>query len=74
MGRYHRPIAAWVGNLDLAPHLMEVLRQGAVDVEVSFGEAQLLDGAADRKSVTRACETEVRRLCQASLLGRPGQP
>lgn len=70
MGRSHRPVAAWTGDLELAPHLMEVLRQGAIDVEVTFGHARMLDGEADRKHVTRACEREVRTLLSAHLLGR----
>ena len=71
MGRAHRPVAAWCGDLDLAPHLFEVLRQGAIDVKVVFGAARELDGDHDRKLVTRACEDEVRALTEASLTGRP---
>lgn len=74
MGRSHRPVAAWTGDLDLAPHLLEVLRQGAIDVEVSFGHVRMLDGEADRKRVTRACESEVRSLFSARVLGRPPPP
>ncbi|MEW6257905.1 MAG: lysophospholipid acyltransferase family protein [Pseudomonadota bacterium] len=70
MGRSHRPVAAWTGDLDLGPHLLELLRQGAVDVDVTFGHARMLDGDADRKQVTRACEQDVRTLCAARLLGR----
>ena len=72
MGRQHRPLAAWYGDLDLAPHLLEVLRQGAIDVTVTFGEAKALDGPLDRKAVTRLCEEEVKRLLQDSLTGRGG--
>lgn len=72
MGRQHRPLAAWYGDLDLAPHLLEVVRQGAIDVTVTFGEAKALDGPLDRKSVTRVCEEEVKRLLQDSLTGRGG--
>lgn len=74
MGRGHRPVAAWTGDLELAPHLMEVLRQGAIDVEVSFGHARMLDGGADRKHVTRTCESEVRTLFGARLRGRAPPP
>lgn len=70
MGRTHRPLAAWYGDMDLAPHLLEVLRHGAIDVEVTFGPAVLLDAAHDRKSVTRACETAVRGLTARALAGR----
>lgn len=69
MGRSHRPIAAWFGDIDLAPHLLGVLRQGAIDVEVTFGPPLLLDAAHDRKSVTRDSEMAVRRQLAASLSG-----
>lgn len=69
MGRTHRHVAAWTGDLDLAPHLVEVLRHGALDVEIRFGTARPLDGAADRKRVTRECEDEVRRLVTQTLSG-----
>ncbi len=69
MGRSHRHVAAWTGDLELAPHLLEVLRQGALDVEVRFGTARMLDGDADRKQVTRECEQEVRRLMTDAISG-----
>lgn len=72
MGRRHRDIAAWYGDMDLAPHLMDVLRHGAIDVEVAFGDPVLLDAAHDRKSVTRQCEHAVRALSSRALAGRPG--
>ncbi|GGF79994.1 1-acyl-sn-glycerol-3-phosphate acyltransferase [Azorhizobium oxalatiphilum] len=70
MGRRHRPLAAWYGDMDLAPHLMAVLRQGALDVEVRFGSPMALDSDHDRKSVTRAAEAEVRRLNTHAIVGR----
>lgn len=70
MGRRHRAVAAWFGDMDLAPHLLDVLRHGAIDVEVTFGPPVQLDAAHDRKSVTRQSEDTVRRLCAAALAGR----
>lgn len=70
MGRSHRAVAAWFGDMDLAPHLLDVLRHGAIDVEVSFGAPVALDDTHDRKSVTRACETAVRTLTARALAGR----
>jgi 1-acyl-sn-glycerol-3-phosphate acyltransferase len=70
MGRQHRPAAAWFGDMELAPHLLDVLRHGAIDVEVSFGAPLVLDAAHDRKQVTRDTERAVRTLAAASLAGR----
>jgi 1-acyl-sn-glycerol-3-phosphate acyltransferase len=69
MGRQHRPIAAWYGALDLFPHLVAVLKRGAIDVTVSFGEPLGFDPQSDRKTAARALEAEVRRLATAALRG-----
>ncbi len=74
MGRIHRPIAAWYGDMDLAPHLMAVLRQGAVDVEVRFGAPMALADDHDRKAVTRTGEAEVRVLNALGLVGLRDTP
>mgnify|MGYP001266264721 CR=1 FL=1 len=71
-GRQHRPLLAWYGDMDLAPHLLEVLRQGAVDVEVTFGPALAIDAAHDRKAVTREAEALVRAAFVASVSGQAG--
>ncbi len=71
MGRQHRPVVAWYGDLDLTPHLKTFLERGAIDVVVTFGEAIPADGSADRKSVTRTLEATVRRLTASTLRGRP---
>lgn len=70
MGRLHRAVAAWYGDMELAPHLMDVLRHGAIDVEVTFGPPLPLDAAHDRKSVTRTAEETVRALSARALAGR----
>ncbi len=70
MGRSLRPLASWYGDMELAPHLLAVLREGALDVEVTFAPPLRLDAGHDRKSVTRAAEECVRRQLAASLSGR----
>lgn len=70
MGRVHRAKAAWFGDMDLAPHLLEVLRHGAIDVVMTFGPPLTIDADHDRKSVTRESETIVRRQLVDSLSGR----
>ncbi len=71
MGRQHRPLVAWYGDLDFIPHIKEFIARGAVDAVVSYGEPVPADGEADRKTMTRALEGAVRRLTVATLSGRP---
>lgn len=70
-GRALRDRLAWYGDLELIPHMLGVLRSGAVDVTVSWGEAVAYDVSADRKAIARAAETEVRRMTAAARR-RPG--
>jgi 1-acyl-sn-glycerol-3-phosphate acyltransferase len=70
MGRQHRPLVAWYGDLDFMPHIRDFIARGAVDAVVSYG-APVADGAAaDRKAMTRTLEGAVRGLTAAALLGR----
>jgi 1-acyl-sn-glycerol-3-phosphate acyltransferase len=71
MGRQHRGRVAWYGDLDLMPHLGEVIRGGAIDVTVTWGPPVAFDIHSGRKAVTRALEGTVRRLTGATLRGRP---
>jgi 1-acyl-sn-glycerol-3-phosphate acyltransferase len=71
MGRRHRPLAAWYGDLDFIPHIKAFIARGAVDAMVSYGEPVAVDGAIDRKALTRRLEGAVRRLMTAALLRRP---
>ncbi len=69
MGRYGRPLAAWPGDVELAPHLLAFLREGAVDAEIRFGEPIRFDAQSDRKAVARRCESVVSALLVESLRG-----
>lgn len=66
-GRQHRPHIAWYGAMELLPHLASIMRHGAVDVVVSFGEPISAGCHADRKVLARRLETAVRRLTVAAL-------
>lgn len=72
MGRLHRPYAAWIGEEDLAPHLGRMLAEGAVDVEVHFGEPVSYRRGSDRKAMARQVEATIRAtLAQALRNPRP---
>ena len=71
MGRQHRPLVAWYGDLDFLPHIKVFIEHGAVDAVVSYGEAVPVDIAADRKAMSKRLENSVRGLQASTLRGRP---
>ncbi|WP_244651063.1 lysophospholipid acyltransferase family protein [Rhizobium sp. CFBP 8762] len=70
MGRYHRPIAAWPGDITLLPHLMGVLREGALEVDVVFGDPVAYAADSNRKLVSREVESRLRTILIRALRGR----
>ncbi len=73
LGRYSRPLAAWPGDTELTPHLIGVIKEGAIDVQVCFGESVVYDRDSNRKEVTKKVEQQVRRMLQAQLYGHDAQ-
>ncbi len=71
MGRQHRPLVAWYGDLDFLPHIKAFIEQGAVDAVVSYGEAIPANVETDRKAMTKRLENSVRGLLASALRGRP---
>jgi len=71
MGRQHRPLVAWYGDLDFMPHIKAYIERGAIEAVVSYGEPVAADGGADRKAMTKSLEGAVRRITSATLSGRP---
>jgi 1-acyl-sn-glycerol-3-phosphate acyltransferase len=69
MGHYHRPVAAWPGDVELMPHLIGVLETGALDAEVNFGPAITVTPSTNRKQLAQTAEDEIRRLLQEILHG-----
>ena len=70
MGRFHRPIAAWPGDVTLLPHLAGILRAGALEVDVDCGEAFVFDAAASRKVLAADVTAALRRMFSTRLRGR----
>lgn len=73
MGRYHRPIAGWPGDVALLPHLLGVLKAGALDVDVTFGRSIEYTKASKRKEVSSRIEVMIRRMLLDRLRGRHKQ-
>jgi 1-acyl-sn-glycerol-3-phosphate acyltransferase len=70
MGRQHRTLVAWYGDLDFMPHIKTFIARGAVDAVVSYGGPISADGVTDRKVMTKRLEGAVRQLAAATLRGR----
>jgi 1-acyl-sn-glycerol-3-phosphate acyltransferase len=62
MNRQGRMRASWIGDSALVPHLMGLLKEGAVDVEVHFGEPVEYHAGSSRKQVAQEIERRVREL------------
>ncbi len=71
MGRQHRPVVAWYGDMELPSHLWALLCAGPIDVTVSFGGPIDLSAAGGRKGAAGAAEASVRRMFTAALIGSP---
>ncbi|MGA0532393.1 lysophospholipid acyltransferase family protein [Hansschlegelia sp. KR7-227] len=71
LGRLGRPFVAWYGDMTFLNHLWSILRDGAIDATVTFGDPILADAATDRKRLAAEVERTVRRMTTDALLGRP---
>lgn len=69
MGRYHRPLVAWPGSLTLLPHLVGVLKSGALEVDVTFGDSVAFRRGDNRKHLAVSVTAAIRRMLQQSLRG-----
>ena len=59
LGRGLRPFLAWYGDMELAPHLWEVVALGRVTVVVEFHEPTSLGEAGSRKALAGQCRRQV---------------
>jgi 1-acyl-sn-glycerol-3-phosphate acyltransferase len=73
MGRYHRPIAGWPGDTGLMEHLIGVLRAGALDVDITFGETVDFKKGDSRKTLAARVEEQLRTMLLVHLRGRHGR-
>ncbi|SDG23516.1 lyso-ornithine lipid acyltransferase [Limimonas halophila] len=70
MGRYLRPFVAWYGDMDIAPHMWNMLGLGTITVEVTFHAPVTIDDFSSRKAMSQACHQTVARGVSESLAGR----
>lgn len=65
--RLHRTHTAWIGDRKLLPHIVQLLKEGAVDVELKFGEPVEYRKGISRKEVARDVERGVQAMFYESL-------
>jgi 1-acyl-sn-glycerol-3-phosphate acyltransferase len=53
------PDLAWHGDMDLLPHLKDVIAGPPIEAVLSFGEVQIIDAEADRKALARDLEAAI---------------
>lgn len=74
MGLAHRPLYAWYGDMDLAPHLWQAFRCGRVTVEVEFHPPATIEGFSSRKALADHCWHAVAGGVARAISGRPAAP
>jgi 1-acyl-sn-glycerol-3-phosphate acyltransferase len=72
IGRALRPLVAWYGGMDLAPHLWELLGLGVITAVVEFHPVVTIAELGSRKALAEHCRRAVRAGVVAALTGRAG--
>lgn len=70
VSRNERSLIAWIKSKSVNQNIRDILSGPAKDVTVAFGIPKPLSHGADRKSVTKAAENDVRRMLVALNRGQ----
>jgi lyso-ornithine lipid O-acyltransferase len=70
LGRALRPFVAWYGDMELAPHLFELLGLGHATIDVVFHPPVAATAFASRKDLARHCHAAVAGGVAGALTGR----
>ncbi|MGF1608127.1 MAG: lysophospholipid acyltransferase family protein [Kiloniellales bacterium] len=71
LGRHLRPLFAWYGDMDMAPHLWQLAGLGRLTVAVQFHPPVRLADFASRKALSEHCYRQVSAGLSRALAGRP---
>jgi len=74
MGVFGRPLYAWYGDMDLAPHLWTLMRSGPITVEIDFHEPVTIDGFSSRKALAEHCRRTIEVGVSRAISGRREPP
>jgi 1-acyl-sn-glycerol-3-phosphate acyltransferase len=59
--RHYRPYVGWYGDMELAPHLWELLMLGRVTAAITFHEPVNVETVGGRKAMSAHCQAEISR-------------
>ena len=59
IGRVYRPLFAWYGTVDLAPHMWSMVGLGTVEVVIEFHPPTSLTDCGSRKALARYCYARI---------------
>jgi 1-acyl-sn-glycerol-3-phosphate acyltransferase len=71
LGRSLRPLLAWYGDMELAPHLWHFAGLGRVKVVVEFHPPVNIDQFGSRKGLADHCRQAIARGMAEAIAGRP---
>jgi 1-acyl-sn-glycerol-3-phosphate acyltransferase len=71
IGRLYRPLFAWYGTVNLAPHLWSLMGLGAVEVVVEFHPPTFLSDCGSRRALANYCYARIAGGVAGALFGRP---
>lgn len=71
MGRALRPFYTWYGDMELAPHLIQLLGIGTLGIDVIFHDPVRMQDVGDRKALARLTQTASARGLESALKGSP---
>ena len=71
IGRLYRPLFAWYGAVDLAPHLWSMVGLGTVEVIVEFHPPTFLRDCGSRKALAEYCHARIAGGVAGALFDRP---
>ena len=74
MGQDMRPFFAWYGDMELAPHLWQMVQLGPFTVKVELHPPVTLDDFANRKVLAAHCQHDVAKGLSRALAGREEPP
>ncbi|MGB1548665.1 MAG: lysophospholipid acyltransferase family protein [Alphaproteobacteria bacterium] len=72
LGRLYRPFYAWYGDMELAPHFLEMAGLGKATIVVQFHPPVTIAAYGSRKELAEACGAVVARGVAAAIRGRLG--